>query len=185
MWNGLLQDEFDRVGRRYAHAIDAAGSCRLVWARMHRDSHSVNHDPAWPRCAASAAVFRDGSVLLIERAKGALKGRWSLPGGHIEPGETAQAAAVREICEESGIEADLRGLVDIHEVILRRTDGALLAHYLITVFFGRWLAGEPSAGSDASAAQFVRIGDIEAYPLTDGAAALIRRAWVQVQKDVT
>src|SRR5437762_9192421 len=109
---------------------------------MHADSQAVCPNAGWPRCGASAAVFRDGSVLLIERAKGALKGRWSLPGGHIEPGETARAAAVREICEESGIEADLRGLVDIHEVILHRTDGALLAHYLITVFCGRWRAGE-------------------------------------------
>jgi 8-oxo-dGTP diphosphatase len=122
-------------------------------------------------------------VLLIERAKGALKGLWSLPGGNIEPGETARAAALREVREETGVEADIHGLLDLHEVILRGADGTLRAHHLITVFCGRWRAGEPSAGSDASAARFVRIGDIDGYPLTDGAAALIRRAWVQVQKE--
>jgi hypothetical protein len=67
-------------------------------------------------------------------------------------------------------------------VILRGPDGTLRAHYLITVFCGRWRAGEPSAGSDASAARFVRIADIEGYPLTEGAAALIHRAWAQVQR---
>lgn len=130
----------------------------------------------WPRSAASAAVFRDGQVLMIERAKGALKGLWSLPGGHIEPGETAKAAAVREVLEETGVVADILGLVDLHDVILRQPDGDLLAHYLIAVHWGRWRAGQPVAASDAGAARFVRIDDIETYPLTEGAAALIRRA---------
>jgi len=151
---------------------------------MNGDSQAAR-DPAWPRCGASAAIFRDEAVLLIERAKGALKGRWSLPGGHIEPGETARAAAVREVREETGVEADLHGLVDVHDVILRRPDGTLLAHYLIAVFCGRWRAGEASAGSDASAARFVRIGDIEGYPLTEGAVPLIRRAWARVQAEAS
>ncbi len=147
---------------------------------MSKDAESSRQERAWPRCGASAAIFRSGEVLLIERAKGALKGLWSLPGGHIEPGETAKAAALREMREETGVEADIRGLVDIHEVILRGPDDALLAHYLIAVHCGRWRAGEPVAGSDAGAARFVRIEDIDTYPLTDGAAALIRRAWALV-----
>jgi 8-oxo-dGTP diphosphatase len=152
---------------------------------MSGDSQAIRRKPDWPRCGASAAIFRDGGVLLIERAKGALKRRWSLPGGHIEPGETARDAAAREVAEETGIEAAIHGLVDIHDVILRGADGALLAHYLIAVFCGRWRAGEPIAGSDASAARFVRIGDIEDYPLTDGAALLIRRAWTKLQTETT
>ena len=150
---------------------------------MGEDSPTGRPSAAWPRCGASAAIFRDGAVLLIERAKGALKGRWSLPGGHIEPGETARAAVAREVREETGVEADLAGLVDIHDVILRRPDDMLLAHYLIAVFWGRWRAGEPSAGSDASVARFVRMGEIESYPLTDGAAQLIRRAWARLQAE--
>lgn len=150
---------------------------------MSGDSPAARRDPAWPRCGASAAIFRDDAVLLIERSKGALKGRWSLPGGHIEPGETARAAAVREVREETGVEADVRGLLDVHDVILRGADGALLSHYLVAVFCGRWRAGEPTAGSDASAARFVRVGEMEGYPLTDGAAALIRRAWARVQSE--
>lgn len=152
---------------------------------MSGDLQTVRRDTAWPRCGASAAIFRDGAVLLIERAKGALKGRWSLPGGHIEPGETARAAAVREVREETGVEADIQGLVDIHDVILCRPDDTLLAHYLIAVHYGSWRAGEPCAGGDASAARFVRIGDIESYPLTDGAAQLIRRAWARLQTEAT
>lgn len=144
---------------------------------MSKDTESSRQERGWPRCGASAAIFRNGEVLLIERAKGALKGRWSLPGGHIEPGEMAKAAAVREVREETGVAADILGLIDIHEVILRDPGDTLVAHYLVAVHYGRWLAGEPVAASDAGAARFVRIEDIDTYPLTDGAAALIRRAW--------
>lgn len=159
---------------------------------MARDHTSARVGPqdapntvlGWPRCAASAAVFRDGSVLLVQRGKGALVGLWSLPGGHIEPGETAKAAAVREVREETGVEAELEGLVDIHDVILHRDDGTLRAHYLIAVFCGRWLAGEPTPGGDEIAARFVaveHIADAGRYRLTDGAAALIHRARAQLQ----
>ena len=136
--------------------------------------------PPWPRAGASAAVFRGNEVLLIERGKGALKGRWSLPGGHIEAGETAIAAARREVLEETGIEAHLEGLQDLHDLILRAPDGSLAAHYLIAVFYGRWIAGEPMAGGDAAAARFVPIAGIGAYPLTDGAAALIHLAHARI-----
>lgn len=130
----------------------------------------------WPRCGVSAAIFRGGEVLLIERGKGALKGRWSLPGGHIEPGEPARAAALREVREETGVEAEIERFVDLHEVVLRTEDGALAAHYVIAVFCGRWLAGEPAPASDATLARFVGLDAIGTYPLTDGAAALIGRA---------
>src|SRR5262249_10867623 len=119
--------------------------------------------------------------LLIVRGKGALKGLWSLPGGHIEPGETARAAAEREVLEETGIEAQIDALVDVHDVILRDLEGSLRAHYLLAGVGGRARRGEPHAGSVASIARFVPLGDVAGLPLTDGAAALIRRAWSQVQ----
>ncbi|HEU0061772.1 MAG TPA: NUDIX domain-containing protein [Hyphomicrobiaceae bacterium] len=141
-----------------------------------RLASSTPADPPWPRCGASAAIFRAGHVLLVERGRGALKGQWSLPGGHIEPGERAAAAALRELREEASIEAEIAGLLDIHEVVLEAAAGGLLAHYLIAVFFGRWTAGEPVAGGDAAAARFVAVGDLGAYRLTQGAAPLIGRA---------
>jgi ADP-ribose pyrophosphatase YjhB (NUDIX family) len=148
---------------------------------MTGDPKSARDAAAWPRCAASAAVFRDGAVLLAQRDKGALAGLWSLPGGHIEPGETARAAALREVAEETGVEAEIDGLVDIHEVILRAGDGGLSAHYVIAVFCGNWRAGEPRAGSDARAARFVPTEELGTYALTEGAAALIGRARAQLR----
>ncbi|MBX9590354.1 MAG: NUDIX hydrolase [Hyphomonadaceae bacterium] len=134
------------------------------------------HSSTWPRAGASAAILRGTEVLLVERGQGALRGLWSLPGGHIEPGEAARTAALREIREETGVEAELSGLLDIHEVLRRDDSGRLTGHYLLVVFFGRWLRGEPTAGGDAAAARFVPIEALGTLPLTDGAASFIHRA---------
>ncbi len=130
----------------------------------------------WPRPAVSTAVFRDGEVLLVQRAKPPLTAIWSFPGGHVEPGETVAAAALRELREETGVEARIDGLVDVVDVIRRDDDGVLAAHYVITCFHAQWLAGEPRADSDAAAAAFVAATAIDGYRLTSGAAELIGRA---------
>lgn len=132
--------------------------------------------PKWPRPAASTAVFRDGQVLIVERAKGGLRGVWSLPGGHIEPGETARAAALRELAEETGVSAEIVALADVHDVMIRSGAGALTAHYVLTVFAARWVAGEPVAATDVANARFVALPALSAYQLTPGAAAIIETA---------
>ena len=127
--------------------------------------------PEWPRPAASIAVFRGDAVLIVERGKGAVRGVWSLPGGHIEPGETARGAALRELAEETGVEAGLAALVDVHDVLIRSAEGRLTAHYVLCVLAGRSrgstkykpgdcpatapvvAAGSPSCGSGAHAAR--------------------------------
>lgn len=129
-----------------------------------------------PQACASAAVFRDNSVLLVRRAKATAHGLWSLPGGRIEPGETARAAAEREVREETGLAAALIGIADIHDVIARAGNGRLVAHYLIAVFFGEAGAGEPRAGGDAAAVRFVPLDDLASIPLTTCAERIIRAA---------
>jgi 8-oxo-dGTP diphosphatase len=141
------------------------------------DTPSATHaTPHWPKAAASIAVLRGDAVLLVERSKPPRAGLWSLPGGHIEPGETAAAAALRELAEETGVTARLVGLVDILDIITHDEHGALTAHYLLAVFCGRWLSGEPVAASDSRAARFVSLDGLAAYRLTPGAETMIRRA---------
>ena len=130
----------------------------------------------WPRAAASAAVFRDGKVLLAQRAKPPLAGIWSLPGGHIEPGEKALEAAHRELREETGIKADLKGVADVKDVILHHDDGSLRAHYVISAFFGVWLSGTARPQSDCQAVEWVAIKSLGDRPLTEGTAEIILRS---------
>ncbi len=130
----------------------------------------------FPRPGVSVAVFHNNEILLVQRGKLPLRGIWSLPGGHIEPGETAMAAAHRELAEETGIEADLRGVADVADVIHRNDDGSLRVHYVLTVFYGTWLAGDAKAASDAMDTRWIlpeRMGELTT---TDGAARLIGKA---------
>ena len=132
--------------------------------------------PIEPRAAVSTAVFRDGQVLLAQRGKLPLRGLWSLPGGHIHAGEKAEAAAHRELLEETGVEAALLGVADVADVILRNDDGTLRAHYVLTVFYGTWVAGEPLAASDCMGVCWAEPDTLDARPMTEGTARIIRKA---------
>ncbi len=68
----------------------------MVRLRIAEDVASPNEFPKRPVPAVGAVVFREGEVLLVKRGSEPNKGRWSLPGGVLEVGETVEAAAVRE-----------------------------------------------------------------------------------------
>ena len=140
----------------------------------------LSRSEAIPRAAVSGAIFRGDEVLLVERAKAPALGLWSLPGGHIEAGETAPDALHRELAEETGIVARLGGVADVVDVVRRDEDGAVSFHRVIVVFYGIWLAGEPRAQSDVSAVMWRRPADIAGLPTTPGLAGVIDRAWMRL-----
>ena len=131
----------------------------------------------WPRPGVSAAIFRGEAVLMVLRGKPPFAGLWSLPGGHIEPGERAREAALREIREETGVTARIDGLAELVDAI-HAPKGVLAAHHVIAVFHGAWLAGEPVAASDAAKARFVLLAEVTSMPTTEGTAHVIARAWL-------
>jgi 8-oxo-dGTP diphosphatase len=96
--------------------------------------------PTHPQLAVSAAIFRDGKVLLVRRARSPAKGFYSLPGGRVEFGESLHQALAREIDEETGLRIEIIGLAGWREV-LPATGGS--GHYLIMSFAARWVAREP------------------------------------------
>ncbi|HEY5412946.1 MAG TPA: NUDIX domain-containing protein [Caulobacteraceae bacterium] len=107
---------------------------------------------ARPTPCAGVVCLRPGTdgpdVLLIRRGKPPRLGEWSLPGGHIEWREPAVDAALRELKEETGVEAELLGLLDVVDGLFGDS------HYLLVDYAARWISGEVQAGDDAAEAAF-------------------------------
>ena len=138
------------------------------------DSHA--DAPVVARAAVSAAIFREGRVLLVKRRRPPFADLWSLPGGHIEPGETAIAAVHRELCEETGIAARIVEIAGLVDVIHRNDSGVLIFHRVVIVFCGDWLSGEAGAGDDAASAGWFDPGALAGLAATEGLTEIIQSA---------
>ncbi len=126
-----------------------------------------------PKLGASACVWKNGKVLLIQRAKPPI-GLWSLPGGHVEFGETTATAAARELLEETGVSADLTEFVGLYEVISKKPS----LHYAIACYCGHWKSGDAVAASDALNTAWVLQSDLYHFDYVPHILEAITRAQV-------
>jgi 8-oxo-dGTP diphosphatase len=129
----------------------------------------------FPKLGVSASIWRNGKVLLVERAKGP-RGIWAFPGGHVEPGESLEAAAARELMEETGLTFHPQELLGLYEVIRRDGAGQVGAHYVIACYVGHAGPGDPVAGSDAAAVAWVDPAALGSYALAPNIADAVARA---------
>ena len=132
--------------------------------------------PDRPIVGVGVVVFRGDEVLLIRRAKPPVSDNWSIPGGAQEIGETVREAARREVAEETGIEVDIVGLVDVVDGITRDDGGRTKFHYTLVDFAALWRSGEARAASDAAAARWTGLDEIAGIPLWDETRRIIARA---------
>jgi 8-oxo-dGTP diphosphatase len=130
----------------------------------------------WPRAGASAVLFYGDAVLLVERGEGPSEGLWSLPGGSIEAGETAEDAARREVSEETGLEAHIVGLAGVYDIIDRDETDAVVLHYVLATYFGRAGDGAPRPGGDARDTRLVAMAELADLPMTQGTRHVIEEA---------
>lgn len=128
-----------------------------------------------PVAAVGVVCLRGDEVLLIRRAKPPRLGEWSLPGGRLEWGETVAGAALRELREETGVEARLAGLIDVVDGLFT-ADNVISAHYVLIDFAAHWIAGEPLAGDDAADARFFSLTAIDQLGLWPETMRIIRCA---------
>lgn len=129
-----------------------------------------------PKVGVGIVCLRGADVLLIRRAKPPRMGGWSLPGGRLEWGESLHAAALRELREETGVEAEITGLIDVVDGLFHDARGALESHYVLVDYAARWIANEPRGGSDALEARFFPLETIDGLDLWDETMRVIRAA---------
>ena len=132
--------------------------------------------PGRPWVGIGLLAFRGDDVLLVRRTRPPRAGEWSVPGGAQNLGETAEAAARRELMEEAGIEVGPLTLVACVDVIQRDEAGRPRFHYTIIDFAARWTAGHPTSGDDASEARFFAPHELPALNLWEEATRVIAEA---------
>src|SRR5947207_13598664 len=120
-----------------------------------------------PEVCVGAVAVEDDRILLVRRGRGPAAGEWAVPGGRVEEGETLAEAVVRELAEETGIEAvcdDLVGWVE------RIGDGY---HFVIMDFWVTVLSdAQPVAGDDAAEVASVPLEELVELPLAERLAEL-------------
>ena len=121
--------------------------------------------------AASGVAIRDESILLVQRGRPPDAGRWSVPGGRVEPGERVADAVVREVREETGLDVTVERFVGWVERIAPDAS----SHFVILDFVVALAdaSAEPAAGDDASAARFVPFAELSDLALVDGLLAFL------------
>lgn len=133
--------------------------------------------PVRPYLAVSAAVIRDGRVLVVRRARSPARGLFTLPGGAVELGETLEQAVEREIREETDLSIAPVALAGYREVVTRDAEDRVERHFVILCFAARWLAGEPTLNDELSEARWLTPGEIAGLATTEGLTEIVAAAF--------
>jgi 8-oxo-dGTP diphosphatase len=119
-----------------------------------------------PIVGVGAVIWNDrGEIVLIRRGQEPRLGEWSIPGGRLEWGESVRDAIVREVREETGLEVEIAGLIDVVDSVTRDASGEILRHYVLIDFSVQYVSGALRPGSDAAEAHWVAYAALDEYVL--------------------
>ena len=126
-------------------------------------------------------LIHEGRALLIRRGKEPLRGRWTVPGGTVELGETLEQALVREMAEETGLRIEPGELLTVFDRIMEER-GSVRYHYVIVDYLCSYVSGEARAGSDAEAVAWARREELSAYDLPQKAMEVVEDAFDRLSR---
>ncbi len=145
-------------------------------------SDSARTYPTRPYLAVSAAIFRDGRVLIVRRARPPAHGLYTLPGGGVELGETLEEAVVREVREETALAIAPVDLVGFRQAIARDSAGRVERHFVILPFAARWIGGEISLNEELAEAHWLAPAGILGLQTTEGLSQIVAAAAERIGK---
>ena len=144
---------------------------------MNDERTDTRQYPARPVVGVGAVILRDGQVVIVKRRYEPLAGRWSLPGGTLELGETLEAGVIREMREETGLDVDVGPVIEVFDRIMLDEEKRVQYHFVLVDYLCWPSGGTLRAGSDVEDAIFVERDNLPPYDLTDKAQAVIARAF--------
>jgi ADP-ribose pyrophosphatase YjhB (NUDIX family) len=138
--------------------------------------------PERPVVAVGGVVISEARALLIRRGQPPLEGRWSIPGGILELGETIAEGIARELFEETGLRVHALDLLDVYEKLLRDAGDRARYHFVILDYLCELQEGTARAGSDVTEVAWVREEDLKQFQLTGAAARVVRKAFAMARE---
>jgi 8-oxo-dGTP diphosphatase len=132
--------------------------------------------PEYPRVGVGAVVLHRDRVLLVRRGGQPSLGKWTLPGGLVELGETTADAIRRELEEECGLDVRLGGIVGVVDRIVRDGEGRVRYHYVLVDYLAFADSDAITVGSDAAEGCWVDVARVAELDITDGLTDMIQRA---------
>jgi len=132
--------------------------------------------PQRPFLAVSAAIFRDGKVLAVRRARKPALNLYTMPGGVVEIGETLFEAVTREVREETALAIEPVALAGHREAIQRDAQGLVERHFIILCFAARWLSGEVALNEELDDARWLTLPELAALRTTEGLSEIVNSA---------
>lgn len=136
--------------------------------------------PPRPYLAVSAAIIRDGKVLVVRRARRPALNLYTLPGGVVETGETLVEAVMREVREETALAIEPVALAGHREAIVRDAEGRVERHFIILCFAARWLSGEPVLNEELDDWRWLAPAELAGLSTTEGLAEIVEAAVEQL-----
>ncbi len=131
--------------------------------------------PKQPIVGVGAIIIHDGKMLIVKRGSDPGKGKWSVPGGLVELGETVKEAVEREVLEECNLKVEASHLIDIVDNIIRDKNGRIKYHFIILDFFAKLRGGKLKPNSEIIEAKWVPIDEVERYDLTNTFREFMKR----------
>ena len=122
--------------------------------------------PDQPIVGIGSVITREGKIALIKRGNEPSKGKWTIPGGLVELGETLEQAVIRETKEETGLDVENPSLIDVVSNVDLDEKGKVKYHYVIIDYFVHVKNGTAQAASDAVELRWVPFNEVEDYDLT-------------------
>ena len=140
--------------------------------------HADRRYPGRPIVGVGGIVLHEGRVLLVRRLQPPLQGRWSLPGGLVETGETLAEAVRREVREETGLDVEVGPIVEVVERVVPDQDGRVEYHYVLLDYLCTRRGGTARAASDAGDVTWATLDELAPrYGIAKSTKRVIERAF--------
>lgn len=138
--------------------------------------------PEKPLIGTGAVIICNGKILLEKRKGEPGKGKWAIPGGLVELGESAEQTVMREVEEETNLKVEEPKLIDVVNNVTLDKNGRIKYHFVIVDYFVKLRGGTLEAADDAAELRWILFGEVEKYDLTESFRDFFQRNRLMLEK---